>query len=291
MDLQSNYPHTYGIGDGYGFKFLFNKATGVLQLTHPSGSGIEIDSEGSVKIRSKNKVSFISTSSFTEHNMDLSNGEITKTTEVDELKGGKTSISSNQHQLTTGKVTEEVAGREVTNTGGHIEKIGGSSSKSINGNSNLVVVGEENTLVGGSSSVTYGAGKEEIVTLGDALAYLLLGNSSLEVEVGNITRKITTGNYSCSVTAGNISLNTSAGSIDLSNTLSSFTIGEDGSLKITLATTAELTASVQAVISAPLVKLGSGVSESGVLTQLSSPVVDNITGAPTIGSLTVLASI
>ena len=80
---------------------------------------------------------------------------------------------------------------------------------------------------------------------------------------------------------GGIKLYSLGGNIEVESSGGEVTV--KGTTKVTVEST------VQVVVDAPLVKLGGSSATAGVVTNLTDPLVDNITGAPHIGSTTVLA--
>ena len=138
------------------------------------------------------------------------------------------------------------------------------------GNKSETIGGDTSVLHSGKTEVTYGLGKTESVVL------------------GNIVNELLAGNYETNIIAGNVVLDTKAGSIDIKNLIGAVSLDIAGNLtaKGLLATLEALTI---CQIKGTLIQLGGDTAIGPVLTQITSPLVDNITGVPTIGVPTVLA--
>lgn len=83
-------------------------------------------------------------------------------------------------------------------------------------------------------------------------------------------------------TAGDITAKTTAGDVTVEATTGEVTV--EGATKVTIKS------AVEVVVDAPSVKLGGAAAAGGVVTKLTDPLVDNITGAPHIGSTTVMST-
>lgn len=300
-----NYPRRSGWVTKQGHYLLFDDTKGqeIVKLGHAIlGTSIEMNQLGNlIENVVRDKVSEILRNhvSTIAGNETLSIGKdrtvSVKNNESKTISGDKTEIIKGDYNLiiegsfnpkysaiasTPAQINEETQGfRRYLTGGGFTHEIGGSKSESIVSNYEMTVGGSISTLVTLKSENVYGTG------------------FSASVGTGNIDWDLAAGNYNVTVIAGNINLTTAAGDIDIStvagsasigNAQSSLTFDITGAIALaSLLAKMEIDVAGNVTIDGIIVKIGNGTS--GVLTQLNNPVVDNITGAPSIPSLKLLS--
>lgn len=294
-EFKVNYPFRMGWKSNSGHLFMFDDFEGeqLVKLAHTVGTLLQMERNGDYQETvQKDKLVDIFGSKITE---------IQKTKE--ETVGGdsKTNISKNKEEDITGNETRTVGGdQEETVTGnrtftvnelietiglitrivsGSVDEkidggrkaiIGGSDTRAVVSNDNHTVSGQQNILVAQEHAATYGVGSTEtIATL-------------------HKTFEILAGNFLANVAAGNIDLNTLAGTVNLANALAAFAIDVAGGVVAgNNIGDLQVDPAGNVLINGITVTVNSGVGQ--VLTNVTAPVVDNITGAPHIGVPTFFA--
>jgi len=291
-----DYPNVLGTRDEYGNKTLVNKKKGITDFVHSSGSSVRFDSAGNLVLKVAGKIELQSSSGKAKASFDMNTGKIALISEENSFEGAKTVVRSKEHEVSVGTLTEVITGaKKVKVTGGSSESVGGSSSKSIAGNSNEVILGNSDKLVAQKTTETYGTGKETKVVLGNIVEQLLAGNKELTILLGDVKYTLTAGNYAVNVVAGNLTLETLLGSFKCGNSMGNMSIDPSGGITLTalsmmsVKSTGPISFESSAMIDikAPIVSINKAAGGMAVTT-LTSPVVDTISGAPTMGVPTVL---
>ena len=269
-DFNEDYPNSYGFRDSTGNKFFVNKQKGFAEFIHAAGSAIRFEDDGGITIRSRRKVRFESDDGATDYEFDMQEGGMRSNPKAETEQGGAAhAVTSKSYREEVGTKVQSInGGKDITIDGSEKKQIGGDKGLNVVGNVAETIGGDKSTLISGQTEVTYGLGYKESVVLGE------------------IVREIIAGNYTVDITAGNLSFITKVGSVDLGNLIGKLAIDLAGNAKLSGLLT-DVEALAVASVKGPLVQLGPGAAP--VLTQLTSPVVDFITGAPTIGVPTVLA--
>lgn len=304
--FNEDYPESYGFRDEQGTHVKINKTKKFFELQHTSGARVFIDEESLIQLRSRKAIEFISEDGKTKITFDMVTGEMElNPKEGLNLGGNIVTIATPVAKVLAGSVDEDITGSKVTQVlGGHKLKIGGSHSKNVVGSSAESIAGDDSKLVAGESEATYGQGRSETVALGDLESELLAGNRNISILVGNYKIDLTAGNYDVDVKAGNLTLKTLAGEVEIANAIAnmklgiagdieianatgSMTVGVAGDVKISALPSLDLIATGIATLKGALVNLGNGTAP--IVTTLSDPLEDLITGKPKIGVPTVLA--
>lgn len=183
-------------------------------------------------------------------------------------------------------VTEELGGLEqnikggkiVTTDSGYKEVIGGSKAVNIVSNKGETIAGTDAKMVAMESEATYGLGRKETVALGD---------HAVEVQVGNIDHQTLAGTVNLANLLASFGIDI-AGAINIASVLSSLSLDVAGGANLAgLLGGFETNPAGISTVSGTMVVLGAQVGM--VLTTITAPVVDNITGVPHIGVPTVWA--
>jgi hypothetical protein len=295
-DFDEDYPASYGFRDVTGNLFKINKAKQFMQFIHSSGLQWLVDSLSNGTLTSNNTLNFLAQDGKTQFTMDMVNGNITLnarnsiTLNAPTLNQNISTVTGNQ-----GNHNDTVGGyRNSQIYGSYIRSIGGDDGESILGNRSSTVVLDDTELIGGNSDSTYGTGRSETV---------VEGNYNTSLEAGNRDVTILLGNYKVSLTSGSITIENAistlsmdiTGDIELSNATSELSISSVGDVKLENETSSlELSVSGDIKLKnavgdidispAGIITLNSSTFSPGnVLTTTSDPVVDLITGVPTVG--------
>lgn len=291
-----DYPNTEVKADKSGNVEITNKTKRTWEKTFASGASIQVDAEGNMTFVTKGKITFQSEDGETINEFDMQSGkQSNKSGEVTEVTGRSVQINSQELSVNVDGLSETIKGARTTQVDGSlINTIGGSHSNVVAGNSSEVVSGTTENLYTLKAKNTYGAGLEENYVLGDIVKNLIAGNVSFNLTLGNESHSIASGNYSVNIASGNIVLQTLVGSVSISAAAGSIAIDQTGAINISASSYSvnslaamNLTAGATLSINAPLTQFNGGVGQ--VLTNITSPVVDTITGIPTIGVPVVLA--
>lgn len=231
--FNEDYPNSYGYRDSQNTWFKVNKSKQYAEFKHTSGSRFRMNKDGSIEIRSKKGINFLSEDGKTSLNFDLENGSISLAPKEDyNISGNKTNITSNEVNINTGLISERITGsKESKIDGGCKVVVGGSNSESILSGKAVSVGGDSSTLIAGKSSETLGLGKKKVVVLGDDETKIMVGNFIVDVIAGKINISTLAG----SATIGNaiakleISL---TGAVKLSNPMGSIEIDLSGAIKM-----------------------------------------------------------
>jgi hypothetical protein len=311
--FNESYPDVSGSRDEYGNKTIINKKKGVTEFVHSSGSAVKFDSAGNASLKVAGKIQLQSASGKATATFDMDTGKITLDGEEVALSGTKTALRGKEHETKVGVLTESVSGsRSSKVAGGASDSVGGSYSRSVAGNSAEVVTGSTDNLYTLLHSSIYGAGKEETVVLGGILQKVLAGGIDVTVALGSMSYKLAAGSYSVNLIAGTIEISTLAGTFKCGNLLGGLDVDIAGGTKagnklgfiqvdpigqVTVQATTMMTlkavgpinvqSSAMVDIKAPIVSINKAAGGMA-LTTLTMPVVDTISGAPSIGVPTVL---
>lgn len=221
-----------------------------------------------------------------------------------------------------GTYIQEVKGGHVTSVGGGMKvTVGGCLAHAVLSNYARTTSGNEALLVAGTFGVTYGLGYTETIALGNKSVLMVAGNWSHTITAGNIDLLTLaglasfgnvlgglsvdilggvtissplgaigvdpTGAIDASNAAGGLSIDP-AGTISLSNPLGEFSMSPAGLGKFGgAAGNISIDPTGNVTITSALVKVGGALGQ--VLTNITDPVVDTITGASHIGLPTFLA--
>lgn len=178
-----------------------------------------------------------------------------------------------------GALTENIkGGKQLFTDSGYKEVIGGSKSINIVSNKGETIAGDDAKLVAGNSEATYGMKRKEIVAA---------GNHEIEVQLGNIDHKTLAGTVNLANALASLGMDI-AGAITLAGVLASLTMDATGAINLAgiLGGFESNVAGISKITGTTIV-LGNQIGN--VLTTITAPVVDNITGAPHIGVPTVFA--
>lgn len=287
--FDEDYPESYGFRDSQGTHFKVNKSKKFVEVQHTSGARIRMNDDSSVEIQSRSEIRFVSEDQKTELKFDMVTGNVNfDPKETMEVKGNKTRLSAPVIEIDTSTKTEEIAGGSTSEiVGGRKEVIGGSYSQSVVGDRAISNSGNKSELIAGETEVTYGQGKDETVGLGDMVAQLIAGDRNIEILLGNYLISLLAGNYDVDIVAGNVTIKTAAGELFIGNSLGTMEIGIAGNIKISALPTLDLESVGITTLKGSLTKINSGISP--VITVLTDPIEDYITGFPKRGVPTVLA--
>jgi len=277
--MRKQYPQTAGKTDAIGNKTSHNKETGESKFEHVSGSSARFENDGSVIVSGKKKITLESTDGASSIILDFENGTFTQRASNESiLQGEKQTVEVDEINLTTSSLTEEIKGGHKKDVvGGRKLAIGGDESKAVTGNRALTVAGKTSELHTDQSDVTYGTGKKETVVLGNSEEQLLAGNKQIDLLLGN---------FLTSIIAGNFTAETKAGALKLANLIGSIEVDIAGNLNGKgLMMTMEGMA--MGTVKAPLLMLNSGAAP--IVTIMSDPIEDFVTGKPKLGIATILA--
>jgi hypothetical protein len=261
-----NYPDSYGHRDSQGTYLLVSLAQKLLEAVHASGASIIVNKEGEVELKVPSKLSMTTEDRETYLNFDALSGDINLNSKGTYSIGGyKTSINSSIFEVKSPTLNESIGGAKNSKVvGGLSQTIGGSSTEAVTLNKSMVIGNNYSELVAGLTDRTYGLGIVENIAAGGYTRTIL---------VGGITETLAAGAYTISSLTCTF------------NTATAFTVN---ALASTSFTTPSFT------ITSPLTTITGQVlvagGASGVLTQLANPVVDLITGAPHVGSVSLLSS-
>ncbi len=287
--FNEDYPESYGTRDSQNTYFKVNKTKKFMELVHTSGASVRMNKDSSVELRSRKEIKFVSEDGRTELVFDLVTGAVNfQPKETLEFAGIETKVNSPKFTINTSTKFEEIAGGyEQEVVGGKKTNIGGSFSKTVVGDNAVSIAGNKSELVAQETEVTYGMGRDETSVLGDMMTELIAGDRNVDILLGNYKVSLLAGNYDVEIVAGNITFNTLVGNIEVGNALASMEIGLAGNVKISALTTLDLEAVAVASLKGVITKLGNGIAP--VITVLTDPLEDLITGKPKIGVPTVLA--
>lgn len=276
-EFKVNYPNRMGWKSKTGNMLMFDDTEGeeLVRLAHMVGTVIEMDRAGNwleTIVRDKivevlrNQDTFIQG----EDNLNVMKNRLVdvRKDETHRVRGnykvevggdfeqkirGKQVFEINDLTQNIGLLKQNISGSKEMKVGGGYKKVvGGGASESVVSNRNISCAANETKLVAGLANHTYGTGKTETVALGNCSLLLVAGNMLFNV------------------TAGNILLSTLAGMASFGNLVGNIVVTPAGNMTIL----------------SPLVTVGAGAGM--VLTTVTSPVVDTITGMPTIGVPTFL---
>lgn len=289
-----DYPNTTIKRDSSGNVTKINKAKGTHEFFHSSGASVCFEKDGQIIFKTPKGFKVQSTEGNNEFSFDANNGEIVSRSNGDgssTLEGAVTKIiTKGTHSVQAGEVLESTTGGKDENIGGgKRSSVGGSEARSTVGNLGETIGGSKSLIVTSTTSETYGAAVERTYALGGVVEQLLAGNKEIQLLLGNIEYILTAGNYSVDILAGNLNLSTTAGTFNLSNALAKIEGGIDGSIKVTVGTTFDVTATVSASLVAPMVKLGP-TGSSPIIPGDLNPLEDFLTGKPKILSFSTFCS-
>lgn len=273
-----DYPNTYGFRDTQNTYYKVNRAKRFAEFRHTSRSFVRFEREGQVIHQ-------------TPHSLKIQSEDLQSSLTFDAV-GGKYIVNPlNEHGVITdlfnvkvdryvaemGADTKKVIGaRAHTVLGASVDAVGGSRSTATAGNASESVLGTYSSLVSLTSEQVFGRGLKRTIIEGDFQDIIKKGNYSQETMAGSFTRKNPA--FTETVAAGGaVSMKTSAGL--------KWDIGAGVDFKISAAM--KVKAGPEIELKAGEVKFNGGTSP--VLTEETDPLIDLITGAPTVGVPTVKA--
>lgn len=308
-----NYPKRSGWTTKSGHYFVFDDTDGkeMLKLGHALlGTSLTFDATGNwLEEIVRSKVTNI----LKDHNIDIAGNQT-----VNVEKNRDISVKNNETHTTEGDFTHVVKGdyilqiqgsykpqysdeesnpkqitqitdgfRKYITGGGYTHEIGGSKSEAIVSNSETTIGGQETKLVTLNSENVYGTGYKATVALGNHELILTLGNMLVNIIAGNIALNTAAGNIDLSTLAGEAKFGTllaqiiadAAGGVVMSNAIG-------GKVEVDPTGNVNIDGSVGVFLG------GAGLADiatAGILTFENNPVVDSITGSPSIGSFKVFA--
>lgn len=265
-----DYPNTYGSRDTQNTYFKVNRSKRYAEFRHTSRMRLLVEREGETTMETKHSMRFVSEDKKTEISLDMINGIIHLSTKNEnKVTADIENRTINTVNETIGAKTTKVTGAETKKIiGNQLHTVGGSRSDSIGVNDNVAVVGNKTKFIGFLTTETYGGTKKQTIVAGNKELKILVGNIVYETLAGLINIK----NPNSSM------LMSSAGQTDQKSNLSH---------NIKAGQNFTAFAGPLAHIKAATTKLNSG--SSPVLTEETDPLIDLITGAPTVGVPTVLA--
>lgn len=265
-----DYPFSYGKRDTQNTFFKVNRAKRYAEFRHTSRTRFLIEREGELTAESKSQMRFVSEDKKTEIFMDMINGIVhINTKNENKVTADVQTFDINTINEVVGVKNTKITGSEKKQViGNQILSTGGQRSDSVGGDRNEATAGNVTKLVAFLTTETYGTGKKQTI---------VAGNKELEILVGNIIYK------------------TLSGSLEFKNLVASMLMSAGGQIDIK----SQLATNIKAgqnftAFAGPLAHIKAGTTklnggDSPVLTEKTDPMVDLITGAPTVGVPTVLA--
>jgi len=302
--FKENYPNRMGWVSKKGHFFIFDETDGeeIVRLGHTLGTKLSMEADGSwleniirdkvVEIVKNHSVNIGGQENIKvnqNRNLTVSGDTDTRITKGDfihEVFGdyvlrvqGVFRPEYNSQVGTPEEIDETTkGGRKYTTGGGFSHSIGGSKAESIISNSEQTISGNESKLVAFKGDHTYGTGMKETIALGNRDFIVALGN------------------YVMSILAGNIDLSTLVGNVSVGNALGGFTVSPAGVAELanllgaSIATDPVGNVIIDGTVGVFLGGAGLGdIATGGVLTFAQNPIVDNLTGAPHLPSVKVIA--
>lgn len=296
--FSADYPNTSG-HNSYGNSFITNRKAGYTEYKHQSGASFRVNKDGEVVIRAR-KITYETEDGGNVMSLDESSDSLSLAGKVSTNIGGPiTNITSRELRTNNDIVTETAKTKTSTITGGQKAKVGGAKTTAIGGNSGTVVAGATDDFYGRKVTTTYGMGYDETIATIGILQKIIAGVISTSILTGSESHKVGIGNYDVSVGAGNIGISTKLGLATVGNLLAKLSIGllgevglssPTGSLKMDPKTGTVLEEKNPLGIQIKAAKLALGMSPAGfILTSVSDPIVDTISGMPHIGVPTITA--
>jgi hypothetical protein len=294
-EFRTHYPWRMGLVTNSGHRLIFDDMEDEwsMKLNHTFGGGFEWDKFGNtIETVINNKIENVMGKKIQQFKEDISEdflGSLTRSISknlVETIKGNhqfhalgdcdhsydqKLKVTATEVETQYGSLKQTIAGaKEETIDGGVKQSIGGGYSQSVVSNRAVTVGGNETKLITQKHDATYGGGsKENIPTVGKEFNILV-------------------GMFKAALVSGNIDLNTLAGLIAIKNILGGLDVDMAGGCKLgNLSGKLDINPAGMATLDGTMVVLGKQVGM--VVTTVSSPVVDNITGAPQMGVTTVWA--
>lgn len=303
--FDEDYPSSYGFVDQQGTGFKVNTAKKFMEFLHGSGFSATVESDGTIEFRTPKKFRVVSLDDKSFIEFDTTTGEMITGSKGTTTHGGErvlqnpakleTDVGSHKERISGGKDSEIVGGMK--------RSIGGSYAESILSNHQQIIAGNVSRMVNQFINETIGLG---------VIRSIVTGGIAETIYAGNHAETITLGNYLLSVIAGTLNLTSAAGITNITaGTGVNITAG--ATLTLTAASLVELiagaitqtvggaytlnavgAATIQATAAAKIAGattlLGTGAGPGmGVLTFLGNPVIDLITGAPSVPCTTVFA--
>lgn len=275
-----DYPNSYGKRDTQNTFFKVNRAKKYAEFRHTSHTRFLIEKEGETKLQTKSQLDLTAEDGKTRVFMDMVQGIVhIETKNEHRVTADIQTFTINKVNETIGTVNKKVTGSETKIViGNNKNSVGGSRSDSVAGNSNHATAGNSTKLVGFKTAETYGQDKKETV---------VLGNHEVEVLVGNIIMKTLSGSLEFKNLVASLMMSV-GGEVTIKSTLNT-NIKAGIDFLVNAGPNAKINAGALAHIKAAMTKLNGG--SSPVLTEETDPLIDLITGAPTIGVPTVLAGL
>ena len=266
-----DYPDSYGHRDEKNNYWKINKAKNTAEFHHSSGSTVEFDADGEIRMTSKKGMRFISEDGHTELFFDMAGGSISLAPkEGFNLGGALTSVTSNKFNIKVGEINETVTGAKIMQIiGAHKKSIGGSYSTSVVGSVARSNTGDNSNTVGGKTDITYGQGVKQTTVLGDNDEKIIAGDKTLKMILGDYLINLILGKFKVDIKAGDVILNTLLGNAELKNALGSVKIDPTGAVTIDAKTMLTLNALVNATFAGTAqTTVGSGAGITNVLGSL-----------------------
>jgi len=259
-----------------------------------------MDKDGVVSVTSPTVIRFQSADRKTQLDFNMETGEVKfNPKDSTELSGNKTEITSSQYFLKSPEVREDIDGsRETKIAGGQTTTVGGSSSYAALNNHQVAYGGNYTELITQLCNRTYGLGISDTIVAGGHSRLTLLGNISDTVTLGNYLVSLLAGLYSLTASLGvnittPLAVNITATTLNeivsaLTQTIAAaYTLTAGAAVNISAGAAMNLTSTGPATLMGATTLLGLGLAP--VVTILSDPIEDFITGKPKIGVPTVLA--
>ena len=295
-EFKTNYPYRMGWKSNSGHLLMFDDFEGeeIVRLAHTLGTFIEMLANGSMQIevqkdliqniygQLQQEVGKASVQKFRSSRTIEVTGDNTKTIKGDNSVSVDASetytVGGNQEKKVEGDYKENVGnytqeidgGADIQVAGGHKKVIAQGDTRAVLGDQNTTVGGKKAELVAQEHEATYGLGSKEIIATLNKTFELLLGN------------------FEASIVAGNFDLSTVAGTINFANALGKFAVDIAGGVEVgNMIGKLAINPAGISDLSGTLVTVNSGVGP--VVTSVTSPFIDLITGAPQVGVPTFLA--
>lgn len=290
-----DYPESYGSRDTQNTYTKINKAKRYAEFRHTSNTRFRVEKDGTTELASKKRIKFVSEDGKTFIDFDMVEGIVEWKTK------GEAIISGDLHRVQTDKSIEQIGSKLIENDGSHDETILGGKKTVIGGSLSESIIAHHVTTSGGNrektialeTTETYGLSVAQTLVLGSWVLDMFLGNHEINILAGNIDHNTLVGEAKLSNALAKVEIGL-VGNTELSNLLASLKMDPAGGLKMESTLPMELSslltgkfeATILLELKAAITKINSGTSP--VLSLLTDPLVDLITGAPHLGVPTVL---
>lgn len=311
-EFQINYPFRMGWISNSGHGLIFDDFEGaeLVKLKHTFGNFLEWDEAGNWRENCVHDlfrdVAGQRTTSITKNDIlrvlknrsveisksetSVVKGNYTKDIRADSIYsvGGKHTFSAPEVVEEIGLLTQNISGSKISNVDGGVKEIiGGSKTQAVVSNKGTTISGDESKLVAGKREDTYGMGHKETIAAGDREVQIVLGNFKVSITAGNIEITSLAGSAEIGNAIGKLSVSPT-GEISLSNALGNLSLDVAGNVEFGNAL-ASLKIDPAGIVTVMGIQIVLGAQVGNVLTNVTAPVVDTITGAPHIGVPTLFA--